>query len=136
MIYLLTILYFLSIIMGQKEQLNDLLVFSRDKVTRNTRWKFWENIQKSFFFIALGIYQIPWVNKISPFHWQDLQLAIGISIAFFEIGTNIIGLHRHWLYNGASSKFDKWGKWKWIVTFAILALTIFIYFKYPYHERR
>lgn len=126
--YLITILYFTALVLDQKDKLKDLRVFSVDKKSRYLRWKTWANFEKAFFFLAMGIFQIPFVKKNFPFNWGDFCLSIGISVAFFEMATNL-ALGQSLFFIGSSSKFDAIKKWKWVIVGAILALSIFIKIK-------
>lgn len=48
--------------------------------------------------------------------WQDVLLAACINILVFEVGINVIALHKDFLYNGGTAQLDKrLGKWKWVV---------------------
>ena len=110
----------MSIIMWQKYQKSDLITFSRNKELRDTRWKGWANVTKGSFFLLL-FFLLP---------WHTVLIVISVFALAFEMLTNKIGLNANLFYNGLSSHTDKLKKWKWIILFAILVVTIFIKIKF------
>ena len=103
--------------MYQKYQQADLISFHRN-ATRNTGWKSWANMMKVMF--IGGCY----LMQVFPSIWEDYLLSASIGALAFEFGMNKIALKQEWFFNGASSKFDTLGKWKWIALFAFLIISI------------
>jgi hypothetical protein len=112
MIYIITILFTLSFVMYQKYQFIDM------KYMRNVKWKTWANVMKVLVFA--GCY----TSQLFPSLWQDYLLSAAICSLVFEFGYNKIAIKQDWFFNGASSKFDSLGKWKWIALFAFLIISI------------
>ena len=117
MIYIISILFTISFVFYQKHQFIDL------KWKRDTGWKFWANVMKVT--LLAGCY----VSQFMPSAWQDYILSLAICSLVFELGYNKIAINKEWLYVGASSHFDKLGKWKWIIllVFLIISITIKIF---------
>jgi len=103
--------------MYQKYQQADLITFHKYQL-RNTGWKSWANLMKVI--LVGGCY----LMQLLPSTWEDYLLSASIGALAFEFGMNKIALKQGWFFNGASSKFDKLGKWKWIALFAFLIISI------------
>ena len=119
MIYALTIAFTFCFVMYQKYQQTDLVTFHRYDL-RNTLWKSWANMMKVIF--ISGCY----LMQLFPSTWEDYLLSGAIGALAFEFGINKIALKQGWFFNGASSKFDTLGKWKWIALFAFLIISIIV----------
>ena len=116
--YALSILFTLAFVLYQKHQFSDSFRL------RNIKWKYYGNAMKVLFFAA------PFLMQRYPAGWQDYLLAGVISILLFEMLINVIALKKNLLFIGSSSATDKLGKWKWIIMFALLLVTIFIKIKF------
>lgn len=117
MIYIIFISFMLTFVMYQKQQQDDLIGWGKN-YKRNTGWKTWGNVMKAE--LLSGGYLL----QLFPSPWQDYLLAAAIGALVFEFGYNKIAIKQGWFFNGASSKFDSLGKWKWIALFAFLIISI------------
>ena len=117
MIYL-TILLTVFMVISQKYQILDL------KGKRNTKWKGWNNCTR------IGIFVICYLCQLFPSGIKDYILAGAINIFLFEVLINVIALQMPLFYVGKSSGFDKLGNKKWYIMLAVLAVAIFVKFKF------
>lgn len=111
----ITAVFILSLVFYQRDQKSDLILF-KNRSQRNTNWKLWANVIKGCFLSLL----------LFLMYWKDVFIITASLAIVFELLTNKIGLGAPWFYVGASSEFDKIGRYKWWLLFIFLLLTIFI----------
>ena len=111
MIYVLSVLFTTLFVYYTKHQLHDLWK------KRNTKWKTFGWGMRVIFVVGCFLMQQ------FPATWQHYLLASILSIAWFDIGINLIALKEKWHYVGTTSKWDRIvGKKKWWI-YAILVLS-------------
>lgn len=86
--------------------------FEDDRGKSVGKWHPFGFLMRGTFFAALFTYP----------SYQDIILSGTINIIVFEIGINIIALHKNIFYAGQTSQMDKvLGNWKWLICAVFLA---------------
>lgn len=106
MIYLITSLFTLAFVYYSKYQFIN---------GRAGKWHMYGATMRALMFT-------PFLLPKSAF--PDIVLAGVINCILFDVGINLIALHKPWNYTGTTSEWDKLGQAKWYLYGALLILAI------------